>query len=177
MRPAASFTCDITAFGAVGDNSTDCTAAIQGALDDTTCTTIVVPAPGQFLSKSISLEQASGKSLVINSGAALVVWRNITSYGKGDFLTAGQGLLRNFSLTGGGSIVGGGAAWWPYGHSIFRPRILGAINVSGLTVSNLTFIDSPFWNMCVPVCCEVRRGRQYRPHCMWTFGFMQGASR
>lgn len=152
----ASQSCNIVDFGAVGDNATDSTLAIQAALSNATCTAVIVPSPGFFVSKSISLALASGKTLVIEPGAALVVWRNISEYGQGDFLTT-PGLLINFTLTGGGAIIGGGATWWPYGKSIFRPRILGAYNVSGLIVSNLTFLDSPFWNMSVDgnACCAL----------------------
>ena len=40
---------DITAFGAVGDGKTDCTAAIQAALDEAkkVCGTVIVP-PGRY---------------------------------------------------------------------------------------------------------------------------------
>jgi rhamnogalacturonan hydrolase len=138
-------TCDITDFGAIGNNATDSTVAIQTALSNATCTMVVVP-PGWFLSKSLSLANSSGKTLFIQPDAALVLWRNISEYGKGDFLQSAS-LLQNFTLTGGGRIVGGGSTWWPYGKSIFRPRIFGASDVAGLTVSNLSFIDSPFWNM------------------------------
>lgn len=138
--------CSITDFGAIGDNVTDCTSAIQTAISSSACSTVVVPTPGWYLSKSISLVQASNKTMLIQPGAALVLWRNISEYGKGDFLQSAA-LLQNFTLTGGGSIIGGGATWWPFGKTIFRPRILGASNVSGLAVTNLTFVDSPFWNM------------------------------
>lgn len=54
--------------------------------------------------------------------------------------------LSQFTLTGGGVVEGGGAAWWPDA-SVNRPRILWIPNGTGIVVSNLTLVDSPAWNL------------------------------
>jgi hypothetical protein len=56
-------------------------------------------------------------------------------------------LLESFTLAGGGTIVGGGEAWWPLGKTVNRPRILWVPNASDVTVANITLVDSPAWNL------------------------------
>ena len=47
---------DITAYGAVGDNQTDCTAAIQAALDDAAaCRGVVAVPPGIYRTGKLKL--------------------------------------------------------------------------------------------------------------------------
>jgi hypothetical protein len=100
----------------------------------------------------------SGRALVIESGATLAVWPTPASYSttahNNMFISATDGdgswtgaLLSHFTLTGGGTVRGGGAAWWPIAASVVRPRILWVPNGAFITVSNLKLVDSPAWNM------------------------------
>ena len=154
----SSSPCDVTKYGAVGDNKTEDTRALQLVLDNTSCSPVVLPAPGAFLSRALNLSLMSGRTLLIEAGAELVVWRDPKTYSttaaNNMFLSANSGdgtwtgpLVTGLTITGGGTVVGGGEAWWPFGKSITRPRILWMPLVDGLIVSNLTFIDSPAWNM------------------------------
>jgi len=99
----------------------------------------------------------SGRTLLIESGANLIIWRDPATYSltshNNMFLSANSGdgswtgpLLHDFTLSGGGTILGGGAAWWPRAGPN-RPRTLWIPNGRNITVSNLTFVDSPAWNM------------------------------
>jgi hypothetical protein len=86
------------------------------------------------------------------------VWRTPSTYavdGHNEmFITGAAGggawtgpLVSHFVLSGGGTIQGGGKAWWPLGKTVVRPRTLWLPNCSDVVVSNLTFVDSPAWNM------------------------------
>ncbi len=149
--------CSIVAYGAHCDGKTDDSAYIQKALDDANCVIVTVPSPLECVSRALNLSLMSGRSLVIEPGAALVLWPDpqtwsLTKYNN-MFLSANDGdgswtgpLLSDFSLSGGGTIRGGGHAWWP-NPNLQRPRILWVPLAKNITVSNLTLIDSPSWNM------------------------------
>ena len=149
--------CSILSYGAKCDNSSDDSPFIQLALDDLSCTSVLVPAPHMCVSRCLNLSSMSSRALLIESGAQLIVWRTPETYSlthaNNMFLSATSGdgswtgpLLSDFTLSGGGAIVGGGAAWWPKAGSN-RPRILWIPNGQNISVSNLTFTDSPAWNM------------------------------
>lgn len=63
--------CSVTDFGAKGDNVTEDTSAIQKALNS--CQTVTFPAPGKYLTRSLSLTQ-SNQDVVVQSGATIVCW-------------------------------------------------------------------------------------------------------
>lgn len=130
---------------------------LQEALDDGSCATVLLPAPGRYLSRALNLSLASGKTLLISPGAALVVWPEIASYGAGTphFLSSATS-LRGFTLAGGGGdaaaggggrIVGGGAAWWARGSSFKRPHLVYLPDAADVAINGLTLIDSPSWNI------------------------------
>ena len=72
--------CDVMMHGAKCDDKTDDSSAIQSALDDARCTTVRVPAPHKCVSRSLNISRMSGRTLRIESGAQLVLWRDIWSY-------------------------------------------------------------------------------------------------
>ena len=152
--------CSITSYGARCDNSTDDAPAIQRALDDVaSCPTVLIPAAHSCVSRALNLTRMSGRSLLI--AGDLIIWRTPSTYKRpGDtkvnmFLSATSGdgawtgpLLSDFTLAGGGRVLGGGAAWWPGGGDQ-RPRTVWLPNSTRLTVANLTLVDSPAWNVGV----------------------------
>lgn len=74
--------CDVTAYGAVGDNATEATAAVQRAVAD--CAgggTVLLPAPGIFLLRPVQL--FSGVELRIEGTVA--AWRNRTTWPNSTF--------------------------------------------------------------------------------------------
>ena len=159
---AALRTCDVTAFGAKGDNATEDTAALQAALDACTPGETVLPAPGKYLSRSLNFTGKSNIVLRIEAGATLVLWPDVATWNASgtfsDFLSnaafhrarAGTGArssswVSNVTVTGGGEIDGQGWRWWP----LFpqpRPRLVSFEAVTGFELSNLTLRNSPSWN-------------------------------
>jgi hypothetical protein len=153
--------CDITVHGAKCDDVSDDSEAIQRLLDNTSCTVVRVPAPRKCVSRALNISRMSHRTLRIESGAELVLWRDVKSYADNtggtsfSFISSVHSaadrwhgpLLSGFRLNGGGHIMGGGRTWWPYMKTIFRPRTLFIPNGTDLHISNLTFVDSPSWNM------------------------------
>ena len=148
--------CDVSAppFRAACNNVTEDTAALQAALDEPACETVVVPRHCVALTRGLNLTRMSGRALRIEG--VLQVWPAAT-YGvngynnpvlAGSYSHAWNGpLLHDFSLSGGGTVFGGGAAWWPAGKSVNRPRTLWLPNASNVVIANLTLVDSPAWNI------------------------------
>lgn len=157
LASASARTCAVTdaPFNAVCDNATDDATAIQAAIDDSSCDIVTIPASHACVSRALNISQMSSRALSIEGD--LIIWRDPRTYSRtahnNMFLSATDGdgswtgnLLSDFLLSGGGRVLGGGSAWWPNAGTN-RPRILWLPNCSGITVSNLTLIDSPAWNM------------------------------
>ena len=127
-------TCDITTFGAAGDNKTDNTASIQRAIE--ACTrkgaATVIPAGGVYMSGPLLLP--SHCTLYIEPGATLIAspdyrtwpndthdnWCHTTPYEAkkpvyvpqlADFLYTFDS--HNVTVTGGGVVDGQGWRWYP----------------------------------------------------------------
>ena len=126
--------CDVTMFGAVGDNDTEATSAFVSAL--AACQqngTVLVP-PGRFLLRPVRLP--SHTDLLISPGAVLVAWGGVgwqrgwpnsttrtcsaSPYEakKPLVLPRLESLLyadavQNVTVRGGGTIDGQGWRWWP----------------------------------------------------------------
>lgn len=151
--------CSVLDYGARGDNVTEDTPFLQAAIDACTPGTTIFPSPGKYLSRSLNLTGKSNIELVIEAGAALVLWSDIDTYNASgvfnDFIyTAAWNrtslitapLLSNISIHGGGTIDGQGWRWWPSSGSRARPRLISLVGVNGLRLDNLTLRDSPSWN-------------------------------
>lgn len=144
--------CDVTRFGARGDNRTEATSAFRAAIE--ACAgkvggAVVVP-PGTYLLRPVEL--VSHTALVIQPGATLLAWPgvgwqagwpNSTSetctaspyeakapvvLPQLESLLYADGVV-NVSVSGGGRLDGQGWRWWPqrdkseYGHHC-RPHLI-----------------------------------------------------
>jgi polygalacturonase len=72
---------DVTTFGAVGDNSTEDTAAIIAAIAH--CAgrgggMVLLPAPGRYLSRPLTI--GDGAHFRIETGATLVAWGDLKTW-------------------------------------------------------------------------------------------------
>lgn len=151
---AGASVCDVTKYGAVGNNITEDTASIQAAIDACKSNpgTVVFPPPGKYMSRALNVSASSGLTLDIQSGATLVAWPNIDTWNASTGAVRpfiwGEGpvWMTNLTLTGGGVIDGQGWRWWPYLKSRPRPVLLSLMNVTGLHLYNLTLKDSPSWH-------------------------------
>lgn len=153
--------CSVTQppFGALCNNRSDDAPAIQRALDDASCTTVLISAALPCVSRALNLSSMSGRTLLLAS--ELAIWRDPQTYSRtahnNMFLSATSGdgswtgpLVSHFTLAGvgaGARIVGNGRAWWPLGKTVNRPRTLWLPNASFVSVANLTLVDSPAWNI------------------------------
>jgi polygalacturonase len=164
---------DVRNFGAIGDGKTDCTAAIQKALDACADSggTVEFP-PGIYLSKPLTLH--SKTTVQLDAGATLQASTNQVDFMKtpGDWLKAksngdfvpfvGGKNLTDVTFTGGGVIDGSGSAWWGEaekarqkqpGYTLPRPNLIGIDRSKNLRFENITLQNSPKFHL-VPTDCE-----------------------
>jgi polygalacturonase len=171
--------CDVTSkeFGAVGDNVTEDTAAIQNALNQ--CSKVILPKHYTFYIRPIQL--LSNRHLQLNGN--LAAWRNVTTWPNStnkkcsetgytsktklvqqkESLIWGIQPLNGVIISGNGTVFGDGWRWWPlrndtkhgeYWHNC-RPKLLFLGqnhitkygSISGVIVNGVTFKDSPFWTV------------------------------
>ncbi|KAH7423555.1 hypothetical protein KP509_12G061000 [Ceratopteris richardii] len=167
----------ITEFGAVGDGVTLNTHAFTNAIfylnsfADKGGAQLYVP-PGRWLTGSFRL--ISHLTLFLHKDAVILgsqepsqwpVIDPLPSYGRGRELPGGNHMsliygenLTDVVITGeNGTIDGQGAVWWDLYHNksldYTRPPLLELVNSEGIVISNLTFKDSPYWNIH-PVYCK-----------------------
>ena len=143
--PAGTF--DVTSYGAVGDNKTDDTKAIQAALTAAVNAgggTVVVPS-GTFLSGPIMIGNST--NLQLASGATL----KMLPYGTYPssppaFITPTGGSTHDIAITGSGTIDGQGQAWWDAfaaDSSVTRPQEVNLGKVTRVQVSGIKLTNSP----------------------------------
>jgi polygalacturonase len=143
--PARAF--DVTTYGAVGDNKTNDTAAIQAALDAASSAgggTVTVPA-GTFLSGPIVI--GSSTNLALASGAVLKMLPR-ASYPDATvaFITATTSSAHDIAVTGSGTIDGQGQDWWDAfaaDSSIDRPQEVNLGHVTRVQVSGIRLQNPP----------------------------------
>ncbi|KAK9013661.1 hypothetical protein V6N11_041662 [Hibiscus sabdariffa] len=169
----------ITEFGAVGDGITLNTKAFQNAIfylnsfADKGGAKLFVPA-GRWLTGSFNL--ISHLTLWLDKDAVILGSKNsedwpvvdpLPSYGRGRELPGArhQSLIYGCNLTDviitgdNGTIDGQGSVWWNWFRSKTlnhtRPHLVELMNSTGVVISNLTFLNSPFWNIHPVYCSRV----------------------
>ncbi|KAF3330816.1 putative polygalacturonase [Carex littledalei] len=159
----------ITEFGAVGDGVTLNTKAFENAIfylnsfADKGGAELFVPA-GKWLTGSFNL--ISHLTLSLDKDAVIIgsmdskcwpVIDPLPSYGRGRELPGGRhkalifgSNLTDVIITGAnGTIDGQGAIWWErfQNHTLdyTRPHLVEMMYSTEIVISNLTFVNSPFW--------------------------------
>ncbi|XP_044503080.1 probable polygalacturonase [Mangifera indica] len=170
----------ITEFGAVGDGKTLNTVAFQNAIfylksfADKGGAQLYVP-PGKWLTGSFNL--TSHLTLFLERGAVILgskdylhweVVEPLPSYGRGIDLPGGRyralingNNLNDVVITGdNGTIDGQGSVWWELFNSgdlkYSRPHLVEFTGSNDVTISNLTFLNSPAWNIHPVYCSNVQ---------------------
>ncbi|RLN15843.1 putative polygalacturonase [Panicum miliaceum] len=169
----------ITEFGAIGDGVTLNTKAFQNAIfylnsfADKGGAQLFVPA-GKWLTGSFGL--ISHLTLSLDKDAVIIgspdssdwpVVDPLPSYGRGRELPGKRhqslifgSYLTDVIITGAnGTIDGQGAIWWGWFHNhtlnYTRPHLVELMYSTNVVISNLTFKNSPFWNIHPVYCSQV----------------------
>lgn len=169
----------ITEFGAVGDGVTLNTKAFQNAIfylnsfSDKGGAQLFVPA-GRWLTGSFDL--ISHLTLWLDKDAVILGSMNsdhwpvidpLPSYGRGRELPGGRhrsliygSNLTDVILTGdNGTIDGQGSVWWKWFKketlNYTRPHLVELTSSTRVIISNLTFLNSPFWTIHPVYCSQV----------------------
>ncbi len=166
---------DITDFGAVGDGHRDNAAAIQSAIDECALNgggTVYMPGHNTFMSGPFELK--SNVNLHIESSAVLLANPDEKVYTKSAFReNAGEGTIWiggehacNVTISGSGTIDGNGVAFMgpeekpAYVLKTFdridpRPHVLTLVDVTNLTIRDVTFKNSAYWCVHLIGCNQV----------------------
>ncbi|KAL2234659.1 probable polygalacturonase [Sesamum indicum] len=169
----------ITDFGGVGDGVTLNTKAFKEAiyriehLHRRGGTLLYVP-PGEYLTGPFNL--TSHMTLYLARGAVIKAtvdteeWPLLSplpSYGRGRELPGGRYMsfihgdgLHDVIITGeNGTIDGQGDVWWNMWRQrtlkFTRPNLVELLNSTSIIISNITFKNSPFWNLHPVYCSNV----------------------
>lgn len=175
--PSRAHTSSVEEFGAVGDGKTLNTHAFQNAVYSLSSFAehgggqLYVP-PGQWLTGSFNL--TSHFTLFLDKDAVILGSQNpidwpiidpLPSYGRGRELPGGRHIslihgnnLVDVVITGdNGTVDGQGQIWWKLHANgsldYTRGHLVELMNSKNVVISNLTFINSPFWNIH-PVYCR-----------------------
>ncbi|MGA3068242.1 MAG: glycoside hydrolase family 28 protein [Tepidisphaeraceae bacterium] len=158
-------------FGALGDGSATCTAALQRAIDqcgEAGGGTVLVPA-GRYLTGTLWMR--SHVNLHLDSGATLVGNGDVSAFplwtspweGPGvkpmhAALIAGEA-VRNVSITGRGTLDGGGASWWDLFRQKklehVRPNLVRLVDCRDVLIDGVFMTNSPFWTLNPTACDNV----------------------
>lgn len=144
---------NIKDYGAVADNLTDNTKAIQAAIDAAANAgggRVVVPA-GEYLCGPIQF--TSNFNLQIESGAILRMLP-LERYPGG--LKEGQNFisgikLHDVAITGSGIIDGQGSPWWPYAKTkdAKRPRMIALRECRRVLIEHVKLMNSPMFHIAI----------------------------
>ncbi|KAI4349697.1 hypothetical protein L6164_010259 [Bauhinia variegata] len=179
----------ILEFGAVGDGKTLNTVAFQNAVfylmsfADKGAAQLYVPS-GRWLTGSFTL--TSHLTLFLEKGATIIGSRDfehwgildaLPSYGRGIDVPSGRYRsliygqnLSDVVITGDNATIDGqGSVWWELfnSHSLnySRPHLVEFVSSDDIIISNLTFLNSPAWDIH-PVYCrnvQIRNITAYAP--------------
>ncbi|KAJ8613794.1 hypothetical protein CTAYLR_004892 [Chrysophaeum taylorii] len=135
---------DVRDFGAVGDNKTDDTGAIQAALG--ACVpeggTVLLPAGYAFSSFALTINNSNTE---LRIEGTLVVNDDRDSWpGELDFITGKY--LDDVVIDGGGVVDGNGWVWWQ-NRDDFRPKLVSLKEGERALLHNITFENPP--NHCL----------------------------
>jgi polygalacturonase len=157
--------CNVTAFGAVGDNITDSTDSFRSAVQH--CGTVVIPS-GTFRTASFNL--TSNQRLQFDKGATLIAQPDSALYpivlglppmgtgrkskGRPNALISAY-FATNVSIIGAGremSIIDGlGWQWWQNvswkGHHYSMPSLIETYKCKDVVIEDITLMNSPTWTL------------------------------
>jgi polygalacturonase len=143
----------ITDYGAVGDGVATNTKAVQAAIDAASAAgggVVEVP-EGDFLCGPVKL--ANFIDLQVDAGATLKMLP-LGKYPGGtdepaNFITAAS--LHDVAITGGGTIDGQGAPWWPFAKTkgAKRPRMIAMSSCERVLIEKITLINSPMFHIAI----------------------------
>ncbi len=149
--PAKTF--NIQHYGAVGDNATDNTKAIQGAIDAAVNAgggEVVVPV-GVYLCGPLRF--ASNLNLHIDS-AAILKMLPMDKYPGGTkegiaFISGSK--LHDVVISGKGTIDGQGSPWWPYAKTqgVRRPRMIALNTCERVLIEQVRLMNSPMFHIAI----------------------------
>jgi polygalacturonase len=144
---------NIKDFGALGDNQTDNTVAIQSAIaaaQNAGGGKVIIPA-GTFLCGP--LQFISSLDFHVDSGAILKMlpmdkYPGGTTTGT-DFISGSK--LHDIAITGRGTIDGQGSPWWPFAKDkdAKRPRMIALRECDKVLIENLTLTNSPMFHIAI----------------------------
>jgi polygalacturonase len=150
---------NITNYGAVGDNITTNTTAIQNAINAAAAGgttngaaggTVEIP-PGIYLSGPLTLK--SSVNLQIDAGAVLRMLP-IDKYPGGttspaNFISGSS--LHDIEISGSGAIDGQGAPWWPYANTngAVRPIMIRLTSCNREMIRDVTLSNSPMFHISI----------------------------
>ncbi|KAL2598845.1 hypothetical protein AAZX31_10G016200 [Glycine max] len=187
----------ILEFGAVGDGKTLNTVAFQNAVfyaksfADKGGAKLYVPS-GKWLTGSFNL--TSHLTLFLERGATIIASQDyahwtamdpLPSYGRGIDVPSGRYRsliygqnLSDVVITGDNAIIDGqGSVWWDLigTHSLnySRPHIIELVGSDNITISNLTFLNSPAWSIH-PVYCSNVQIQKITVHAPTEFPYTSG---
>ncbi|GMH29764.1 hypothetical protein Nepgr_031607 [Nepenthes gracilis] len=169
----------ITDFGGVGDGKTLNTKAFRAAirkieqLKGRNGTLLFIP-PGVYLTESFNL--TSHMTLYLSRDAVIKATQDtsnwplvdpLPSYGRGREHIGGRYIsfilgdgVQDVVITGeNGTIDGQGGIWWNLWRQrslqYTRPHLIEFMNSNHIIISNVTFKNSPFWNIHPVYCSNV----------------------
>ena len=159
---------DVREYGAAGDGITDCTAAVQAAIDACVPGDVIRVTGGTYLTGALFLK--SGTELQIAPDAVLLGTRDLSRYPVLPYSFEGvnqscyaslintcEGLNSDIRITGGGSIDASGLmlAAFQLETAVVRGRVVCIRNCRGVTISDVKLLHPPAWCLHLIGCSDV----------------------